>query len=105
LKDQLKGFRDALEKKVEELRRSQEELEASRNKYAFLYDFAPVGYFSLDRGGLIKTVNRTGSEMMGKKAEALMGQRFANLIWTRIGCCSASSSTRSLLVAARKPAG
>ena len=36
---------------IEELRRSREELEASRNKYALLYDFAPVGYFTFDRGG------------------------------------------------------
>ena len=49
-----KNYRLELEQKVEELRRSQEELEASRNKYAFLYDFAPVGYFTLIVAGLSK---------------------------------------------------
>ena len=38
-----------LELTIEELRRSREELETSRNKLALLYDFAPVGYFTLDR--------------------------------------------------------
>ena len=36
-----------LEMQNEELRRAREELELSRNKYAELYDFAPVGYFTL----------------------------------------------------------
>ena len=58
-----KNYRLELERKVEELRRSQEELEASRNKFALLYDFAPVGYFTLDGDGLIKTVNLTGVQL------------------------------------------
>lgn len=75
-----KNYRLELEQKVEELRRSQEELEASRNKYAFLYDFAPVGYFTLDRGGLIKTVNLTGVQLLGAEPLGLDGQRFAAFI-------------------------
>jgi len=71
---EFKNYRVELEQKVEELRRSQEELEASRNKYAFLYDFAPVGYFTLDRDGLIKTVNRTGVQLLGAEADGLEGQ-------------------------------
>jgi PAS domain S-box-containing protein len=82
LETQLRNYREALESKVAELRRSQEELEASRNKYAFLYDFAPVGYFSLDRSGSIKTVNMTGIAMTGAMAETLVGRRFAELVAT-----------------------
>jgi hypothetical protein len=37
-----------LEMQNEELRRAEREIEASRDRYADLYDFAPVGYFSLD---------------------------------------------------------
>jgi hypothetical protein len=37
-----------LEMQNEELLRTREELEVSRNKYADLYDFAPVGYFTFD---------------------------------------------------------
>ena len=80
MENQLQNYRAALESKIEELRRSREELEASRNKFAFLYDFAPAGYFSIDRKGLIKTVNKTGISMMEADAEALIGQRFEDLV-------------------------
>ena len=50
-----------LEMQNEELRRAQLELEESRNKYAELYEFAPVGYFNLDQKGRIVEVNLTGA--------------------------------------------
>ena len=34
-----------LEMQNDELRRLQNEIEESRNKYSHLYDFAPIGYF------------------------------------------------------------
>ena len=78
--DDAKNYRLELELKVEELRRSQEELEASRNKYAFLYDFAPVGYFTLDRSGVIRTVNRTGVALLDAAAPTIEGERLAAFI-------------------------
>lgn len=67
----MKNLREAyinkieLENKLEELRQSQEELETSRNKYAFLYDFAPVGYFTFDPDGMIRSVNLAGERLLG----------------------------------------
>lgn len=69
-----------LETKIEELRRSREELEASRNKYALLYDFAPVGYFSFDRDGVIQTVNLTGARLLGAERSALVNRRFEHYV-------------------------
>ena len=64
------------EARFEELRRSQEELETSRNKYAFLYDFAPVGYFTFDPDGLIRSVNLAGEGMLGALQDRAGRPRF-----------------------------
>lgn len=69
-----------LETKIEELRSSLEELEASRNKYAFLYDFAPVGYFTFDRQGVIQSVNMTGAHLFGIDRSDLVGQSFQHFV-------------------------
>src|SRR6266540_197024 len=53
-----------LEMQNEELRRAERELEVSRDRYADLYDFAPVGYFLLDARGLIREVNQTGVDLL-----------------------------------------
>ena len=42
-----------LEMQNEELRRIQGELEKSRDRYTHLFDFAPVGYFSVDEKGMV----------------------------------------------------
>ncbi|HEX3035220.1 MAG TPA: PAS domain S-box protein [Thermodesulfobacteriota bacterium] len=65
-----------LEIQNEELRRAQEELEESRNKYADLYDFAPVGYFTLDRNGIIQEANLTGSTLLGVERKHLVNSPF-----------------------------
>jgi PAS domain S-box-containing protein len=70
----------ALELKIKELSRSLEELEESRNNYAFLYDFAPVGYFTFDREGRIRAVNQTGAALLGLKAGKLIGQSFEHFV-------------------------
>ncbi len=53
-----------LEMQNEELRRTQSELEESRNRYSSLYDFAPIGYFTFDKNGLIIEVNLTGANKL-----------------------------------------
>jgi hypothetical protein len=41
-----------LEMQNEELRTTRQMLEEERNKYADLYDFAPISYFTLNQRGL-----------------------------------------------------
>ena len=65
-----------LEMQLEELRRSREELETSRNRYAFLYDFAPVGYLTLEETGRILEINLTGAAMLGDERVNLIGKPF-----------------------------
>ncbi len=63
-----------LDMQDEELRRSQQELEDSRDRYSRLYDFAPVGYFTMDQDGLILQVNLTGAEMLVADRRSLIGK-------------------------------
>jgi len=63
-----------LEIQNEELRQAQEALEISRNAYAELYDFAPAGYFSFDRQGLVRSVNLPGAQLLGIERQRLLGK-------------------------------
>jgi PAS domain S-box-containing protein len=65
-----------LELQNEELRQVRNELEA-RQVYIDLFDFAPVGYFTLARDGAILQVNQTGSRQLGVESARLVGTRFA----------------------------
>jgi PAS domain S-box-containing protein len=69
-----------LEMQNEELRRAREELELSLNKYAELYDFAPVGYFTFDAAGLIREVNLAGAQLLGIERMLLVNKPFTTLI-------------------------
>ena len=66
-----------LEMQNEELRRAQEELEASRSRYADLYDSAPTSYLTLDRDGLILEVNLTGAGLLGEDRRRLIKKPFS----------------------------
>lgn len=69
-----------LEMQNEELRRAQKELEESRDRYSDLYDFAPVGYFSFDKNGLIIEVNLTGAKKLGVERDFLIKKPFSLFI-------------------------
>jgi PAS domain S-box-containing protein len=60
----------------EQLLESQRQLESSRHEYAELYDFAPVGYVSMDRHGFVRDANRTASELLGVPREVWIGAAF-----------------------------
>ena len=69
-----------LEMQNEELRLARQELELSRNKYAELYDFAPVSYFVFDPHGLISEVNLAAARLLGTEPPQLLGKPFAQFI-------------------------
>lgn len=69
-----------LEMRNEKLRRAQLELEESRDKYEELYDFAPVGYFTLDQKGRIVEVNLTGAWLLGVERSSLKNEPFSRFV-------------------------
>jgi formate hydrogenlyase transcriptional activator len=86
-----------LEMQNEELLRAREELEVSRNKYAELYDFAPVGYFTFDARGLIREVNLAGAQLLGIERQRLANKPFTSLIADAEGREIFSSHLESVL--------
>ena len=75
--DDLKVQLAELTQKNQELRQTRLAMEAALEKYADLYDFAPMGYFTLDADGLIQEVNQTGMTLLGAVRSALVGRRFS----------------------------
>ena len=69
-----------LEIQNEELRRAQLELEASRDRYSNLYDFAPVGYATVSEKGLILQANLSCAAMLGIERSSLIRKPFSRFI-------------------------
>jgi signal transduction histidine kinase/CheY-like chemotaxis protein len=72
----LRLSRDLLETQNKELLRAgseRQKMEALLGKYNDLYDYAPVGYFNLDPGGIIRAVNITGAKFLAAQRSTLLG--------------------------------
>lgn len=69
-----------LEIQNEELRNAQVDLAESRDSYADLYEFAPVGYLTMDRDGLITAANLAASTLLGVNRKNLVGSKITKFI-------------------------
>ena len=69
-----------LEMQNEELRRAQISIEESRDRYVDLYEFAPIGYLTLTREGMIAEVNLTGAALLGMERKKLLNRRFDSFV-------------------------
>ncbi|MGD0951970.1 MAG: PAS domain S-box protein [Methanotrichaceae archaeon] len=65
-----------LEMQNEELKRAKLETEEALTKYSDIYDFAPIGLFSIDMQGLIQEVNLVGAKLLGVERRNLMNRHF-----------------------------
>jgi PAS domain S-box-containing protein len=73
LRQQLAVERDDFEARETQMSESVRELEASRERYVDLFDFAPTGLVSLDRNGIIRAVNLAAVELLGVERIILAG--------------------------------
>src|SRR4030042_6077662 len=65
-----------LEMQNDALRQSQISLEEANRKYSDFYDFAPVGFLTLDEFGLIREVNLTAASQLGVPRRHLVDKPF-----------------------------
>ena len=64
-----------LQMQNEELQRTRAEAESSLARYTELYDFAPIGFLSVDRAGVILEVNFAGAKLLGQDRARLLNRR------------------------------
>ena len=69
-----------LEMQNRELREAQRLLEESRDRYADLYDFAPLGYVTLDKRGCIQEINLAAAKLLGKERKFLLGMPISTFV-------------------------
>lgn len=69
-----------LELQNEELILARERSETMAHKYTSLYDFAPIGYFTLSKEGKIMELNLIGAKMLGGDRSYLVNKSFGRYI-------------------------
>ena len=69
-----------LEMQNMEILQTRNDLEKSLEKYTDLYDFAPVGYLTLDGNGQISVINLAGAGLLGGERSQLAGRSFESFI-------------------------
>lgn len=72
--------RQELTAQNEELRRANGELTTAKERYAQLYDGAPIGYFTLDEDAIIVEANLAGAGLIGAPRHVLFGRCFDELV-------------------------
>lgn len=73
-----------LEAQNQEVRESHQRIEEARDRYHDLYNFAPVGYATLDQKGRVLEINLTGANLLGETRKALIGKPLFR--WLRMDC-------------------
>jgi PAS domain-containing protein/DNA-binding CsgD family transcriptional regulator len=77
---ELKIYQAELEIQNEELKRAQQEITELHQEYEDLYEFAPCGYVTLNNQGIIKRINLTGANLIGKHRKILPHSGFSPLV-------------------------
>src|SRR5262245_20562444 len=73
---ELQVYREEVQQQNAELIEAQKQLEWSRDRYADLFDSAPVGYVTLDANGMVDEINLTGACLLGQAVDRLVGRPF-----------------------------
>ena len=77
---ELEVHRIELEMQNAELQKTRDELEVSLEKITDLYDFAPVGYFSIDESGVILEANLKSAALLGTERSQLINRSVLPII-------------------------
>lgn len=77
---ELQVYQIELEMQNEELLAAQTQASETLERFTQLYDYAPSGYLTLDKNGVVKEINLTGASMLGKPRQFLIGYSLVTLL-------------------------
>lgn len=77
---ELQVYQYELELQNQELLRTRNELEVLLEKYSRLYNYAPAGYFTLNKEGFILEANNPGLQMLSENKISIAYKPFSNYI-------------------------
>lgn len=77
MRQELQAHQLKLERQNHDLRKAQEQLEETRDRYTDLYDFAPVGYLTLDENGCVLETNLTATLLLDQERTKMVGKPFS----------------------------
>ncbi len=80
IEGELRTQRQELEQKNRQLQEAQNRLEAYRDRYVDLYDFAPLGYATLDKDGFVQEINLAGAQLLNVDRAAITGYPFSEYV-------------------------
>jgi PAS domain S-box-containing protein len=77
---QLELHNAELQRQNEALIASRDQAEAALERFRAVFEFAPLGYATLEDSDMITEINLRGAELVGQHRDELIGQRFTALI-------------------------
>ena len=77
---ELKVHQEELSAQNHQLIETQSALEESRDRYVDLYDFAPIGYMTIDLSGVIREMNLTAAGVLGRERGKIVGLPFSAFV-------------------------
>jgi PAS domain S-box-containing protein len=80
LVNELQVHQIELEMQNEELRQMQLDLQQARDRYVDLYDFAPIGFLTLNTRGQILEANLPVCQLLGVERKSLIRQKFEKFV-------------------------
>jgi PAS domain S-box-containing protein len=78
--DELTVHQEELRAQHEEMTEAQAALSESRDRYADLYDFAPIAFVTLDAAGVIAQINLPASRLLGLERSRVLGLPFISFV-------------------------
>ena len=76
----LKVHQEELSAQNHQLIETQSALEESRDRYVDLYDFAPIGYMTINSSGMIREMNLTAAGVLGRERGKIVGLPFSAFV-------------------------